>query len=183
MPVATTIKELLRLRAEQCPDASCLLASGRKPLSYAGLWEQCGYVEAKLRSAGFGPESCIAAALPTNAEAAAAFLCFPANCTYAPLNPDDSAAGYEVAFKRLDPEAVVVLDGHPIVSDLPLIKLLPIPADEAGRFSLQMPATGRTKAQGEPRPDNVALLLQTSGIATEPKAAIHTHRTLLCGAE
>ena len=51
--------------------------------------------------------------------------------------------------------------------------------EAAGRFHLTMPETGRPEAQGEPRPDSVALLLQTSGTASEPKAVIHTHRTLL----
>jgi acyl-CoA synthetase (AMP-forming)/AMP-acid ligase II len=73
MTLVATIAELLRARAEHSPDATCLLASGRKPLTYADLWEQCRYVEAELRAAGFGPESCIAAVLPTSAEAALAF--------------------------------------------------------------------------------------------------------------
>lgn len=32
-------------------ETPCLLASGRKILSYGGLWEQCRYVEATLASA------------------------------------------------------------------------------------------------------------------------------------
>jgi acyl-CoA synthetase (AMP-forming)/AMP-acid ligase II/thioesterase domain-containing protein len=160
------------------------------PLSYAALWEQCQYVEGMLRSAGFGPESCIAAVLPNSAGAASAFLCFAANCTYAPLNPGDSAAGYEAAFKRLAPSAVLILEGHPSAAQgvahrfgLPLITLRFAREESAGRFYLKMPETGGPEAHGEPRPDNVALLLQTSGTASEPKAVIHTHQTLLRRAE
>src|SRR5712692_5102906 len=115
-PESDTLRRLLDHRRRHAPDAPCLLASGREILSYARLWEQCRYVGAALAAAGLGPESRVAAVLPNGAEAAAALLCFTANCAYAPLNPDQSASALRNTFAQLSPAAVLVCDGHAIAA-------------------------------------------------------------------
>src|SRR5258708_6272490 len=115
-PELDTLRRLLDHRQRRAPNAPCLLASGREILSYSQLWEQCRYVETTLAAAGLGPESRVAGVLPNGVEAAAALLCFTANCAYAPLNPDERASALRDSFAQLSPAAVLVRDGHSIAA-------------------------------------------------------------------
>ncbi len=188
-PELDTLRRLLDHRQRHTPNAPCLLASGRDILSYSRLWEQCRYVGTTLAAAGLGRESRVAAVLPNGAEAAAALLCFTVNCAYAPLNPDESASGLRNTFAQLSPAAVLVCDSHAIAAQqaaetagVPVIVLSPELSEEAGRFRMCMPSIGEAAPYVEPRPDSLALLLQTSGTAGKPKLAMHTHQSLLTGA-
>ncbi len=169
--------DLVRSACDQNLKADCLFAPGRRPLTFQGLFDHIGDVEAQLRAAGIGPGDCVAAALPCGPDAASAFLSFAPSCLYAPLNPHDDEKALEVAFGHLSPASVLLRHGDrgparaaAERSGLPLIELQS--GYEAGRFEIAVPRIGSAR-QGES-----GYLLQTSGTTGRPKFVRHTHSTL-----
>ena len=81
----------LRARAEANPDAPAILAHGRAPLSYAGLFDQVTQTVAALNRAGYGRGDRIALALPPGPETTVALLAALIGSVCVPLNPSSSA--------------------------------------------------------------------------------------------
>jgi oxalate---CoA ligase len=132
----------------------------------------------------------LAVVLPNGPEMAAAFLSLSAATTIAPLNPAYSALEYDFFLSDLKPKALLVsVDSDnatlQVAKDrqIPIIRLRPDRGAGAGRFTLETtdaiePAGHRGPAQ----PDDLALLLHTSGTTSRPKQVPLTHRNLCASA-
>src|SRR5262252_11144967 len=81
----------LRARAEANPDAPAIVAHGRAPLSYAGLFDQVTRTVDALNRAGYGRGDRIALALPPGPDTTVALLAALTGCVCVPLNPASSA--------------------------------------------------------------------------------------------
>lgn len=181
--------ELLDAAARRDPAAPALLAPGRPPLDYGSLREEVERFAAGLRAAGLGPESRIATVLRNGPEAAASALAVAATSTCVPLNPaygepefrfylEDSRADALVVAADEDGAATVVAEAL----GLPVFVLALDPARPAGSTRLEARSTepgvpetmvARTTdamdAKRTRRPDDVALILHTSGTTARPK--------------
>src|SRR5262249_32031002 len=128
--------------------------------------------------------------LPNGPEAAVGFLATSAICVCAPLNfvctanELDAALSHLkakvlIASRELDAEkrAVAVKHGISVITATPALKR------EAGVFTLSASATGRGADDVLPRPNDVALLLHTSGTTSQPKCVGLTHEHLCRSAE
>ena len=65
---------------------------------------------------------------------------------------------------------------------IPVIKLWPAQGEEAGLFSLEGEKCGVTACKGYAQPDDIALLLHTSGTTSRPKLVPLTQKNLCCSA-
>lgn len=181
------LHDLVRRQAEQNAAASAILAPGRAPLSYGRLSRQVEDVVEALRSFGIGCNDRVALVLPEGPELAAAFIAIAAGASCAPLNPAYRASEFEFHLADLGVRALLVASGSesPAVAvararGIALIELSPLA--EAGCFTLAGERRPAPQAPCFAQPDDVALLLHTSGTAARPKLVPLTHRNLCASA-
>jgi acyl-CoA synthetase (AMP-forming)/AMP-acid ligase II len=144
-------------------------------------------------SAGAWPRSDSGAATaspsssPTDPNWPVAFLAVAAAATAVPLNPALTEAELGLALDDLRPAAIILhagVDGPArsaaTARALPILDLMPGDGP-AGRFALDAPS-GQAVAVADPEPDDVALLLTTSGTTARPKLVPLTHANLCASA-
>lgn len=177
---------LVEAQAQQDAGAPALRAPGRAALTYGGLLAQMDEVRRALNAVGIGRGDRVATVLPNGPEMAAAFLSVAAGATCAPLNPAYREAEFEFYLRDLKPKAVIVERGAPSpavaaagAQGIPLICLVPRMERESGAFRLEhhLPAAAAA-GPGPAAPDDIALLLHTSGTTSRPKLVPLTNANL-----
>ncbi|HEY6930342.1 MAG TPA: AMP-binding protein [Thermoanaerobaculia bacterium] len=185
----TTLRALIHDAVSRSDAAPAILSAGRKRrLSYRELADQMDVVSRSLAAAGVRSGDRVAICLPDGPEMASAFLGVSAVVASAPLNPRYRLEEFAFYLSDLKPRALLL----PAGSDSParqaaeqlgisVLELAPSP-DVAGRFrfasvgdsSEPIPAAG---------PEDVALLLHTSGTTSRPKLVPLTQRNLCASAD
>lgn len=174
MTNATTIVELISRGAD---DATALSAPGGAPLSYRQLRGLMTETTAALNAFGIGRDDRVALVLDNGPHAASAFLAIAAGATAAPLNAGYRAEEFEFYLSDLRARLLIIEAGKTspaieIASKLgiPVARLALAAERGSGAFSLELPA-GTTAAErpGAAQPDDIALVLHTSGTTSRPK--------------
>jgi acyl-CoA synthetase (AMP-forming)/AMP-acid ligase II/thioesterase domain-containing protein/aryl carrier-like protein len=183
--MSDSIGELLDRQASAAPEADALLSLDRRPLRYRELRELVSGVGGELRGLGVGRSDRVALVLPNGPEAATAFLSVAAAAVCAPLNPAYREAELDFYLGDLEPKALVVAPdtdspAAEVASRLGIEVLeLRRAGDAAGCFSLGAAASD----PGPPaRPEDVALVLHTSGTTSRPKLVPLAHANLCASA-
>ncbi len=173
MTEASTLTSLL---AAGAGDAPAIGAPGRKPLSHDGLRAFAAQIVETLNGYGLGRNDRIAIVLPNGPEMAAAFVAVAAGATTAPLNPAYRADEFEFYLTDLNAKGIVLEAGYdgPALDvaerlGVPVIRLTPRAEDAAGLFDLSADLDGSPAAGGPAEPDDIALVLHTSGTTSRPK--------------
>ena len=184
-----SIASLLRDRALERPDAPALLAPGRPPLTFAGLWEQSRDLAGRLESLGASHSTRVAIVIPNGPAAAAAFLGVAACAPCVPLNPAARTPEFRFYLEDTRAQVLIVLKGDRgparSVADELGVKVVEIEvhaADEAGRVRLSPGVVERGRMPGFSAPDDIALVLYTSGTTAGPKMVPLTHANLTASA-
>lgn len=174
---ALTIPSFLQDKAKRSYEA--IAAPTRVPLSYQQLLEQTVHIIRQLRAIGIQRNDKVAIALPNGPEAAVAFLSISSGATCAPLNPNYRASEYEFYLRDLEAKALIVQSGvaQPAVEvaealNIPILELAPALDCSAGLFELLgIQSTQRLQAKDIDfaEPDDIALILHTSGTTSRPK--------------
>ena len=183
-----TIHSLLRRAAKTSPDAAALLGVEKLALTYRCLLEQVETTAAWLASKGVRHSDRVALVTPNGPESASLFLSVAAFATCAPLNPAYRSSEFESYLSEIDPKLVIVEDeGQSPVRDvahsrgIEVVNLRRRADAEAGRFDL-----GAVIINTKPSfasPEDVALVLHTSGTTLRPKMVPLTHANLCTSAE
>ena len=190
--VFPTIYELLVAQAGTAPDDEAVLAPGRDPLTYDGLYRQAQGGVAWLRNWGIGRNDRVAVVLPDGPEMAVAFLSIASGATFAPLNPAYRASEYEFYLSDLKPKVLILAEAEGAKSPaagvaqalgIPLARLAALADGPAGLFTLTGGEGMRAASQESAvQPDDVALVLHTSGTTGRSKIVPLTHRNLCSSA-
>ncbi|MEM9807081.1 MAG: AMP-binding protein [Cyanobacteria bacterium P01_D01_bin.56] len=182
-----TLSSLIQGRTEAGQNA--IAAPNRSTLSYGHLHEQVTKVIGLLRSLGIQRNDRVAAALANGPEAAVAFLAIAAGATYAPLNPNYRDSEYEFYLNDLRPKALIVQPGVAESAravaqrlNIPVIELFPSLDAAAGLFELSVPAPSQPSSVDFAEPDDIALILHTSGTTSRPKMVPLSQRNLCTSA-
>ncbi len=171
---AKTLRDLIRTGADS---AAALSAPGGVPLTFRGLRQLVDRTIGDLNAHGIGRGDRVAIVLPNGPEMAAAFVAIAAGATSAPLNPVYTAEEFEFYMSDLHAKLLVVGDGEssPAIGvaeklGMAVARLRPTPDEGAGSFALAFPqATPPASAGGLAEPDDIALVLHTSGTTSRPK--------------
>lgn len=184
-----TLLNLIRPWAAQTPGAVAIAAPGRAPLTYARLAGELEAPIGQLSKLGVGRTDRVALILPNGPEMAVAFLAVASAATCAPLNPDYRASEFDFFLSDLQARAIVLLaraesPAREIAAarHIPIIELVPDLEAEAGIFTLTGASGQAPRQAGAAEPEDVALILHTSGTTSRPKMVPLTHRNLCAGA-
>ncbi len=168
----TTIAALLAAHPDHAPAFG---APDRPWLGYGALRALAAEVRADLAAAGVGRGDRVAIVLPNGPEMAAAFITVAQAATTAPLNPAYRREEFDFYLTDLRAKAIILPEGHegPALDAARAhgLAVLRLQAGEAaGAFRLR----AETRAEGAPDtaapgPDDVALILHTSGTTSRPK--------------
>jgi acyl-CoA synthetase (AMP-forming)/AMP-acid ligase II len=168
---------LAHLLAPHLEDALAIGAPDRPWLSHGGLRTLTDRTLATLHGAGIGRGERVALVMPNGPEMAAAFVTVAQGATLAPLNPAYSVDVFEFYLSDIAARAIIVPDGHdgPALEaaarrGLVVLRLGVEAVEPAGSFTLT--AEGRAEGAPDTRragPDDVALILHTSGTTSRPK--------------
>jgi acyl-CoA synthetase (AMP-forming)/AMP-acid ligase II len=171
-----TLKDLLATGADAAPAIS---APSRSPLSFGALRQLIADTITRLNGLGIGRNDRVAIVLANGPEMATCFMACASGVTSAPLNPAYRADEFEFYLSDLNAKALIVeqASSSPAIDvaqklGVRLIDLV-VPADApAGLFTLQ-PRDGAASApaanSGYAQPDDVSMVLHTSGTTSRPK--------------
>lgn len=173
MSIPCTITDLIGRGADDDP---FLLAPDRPALSYRALRRLVGDTGQRLGEFGIGRNDRVAIVLPNGPEMAAAFIAIGAGATTAPLNPAYRTDEYRFYLNDLKAKALVVETGStsPAIAvakelGVSLIELKTTPSSPAGLFKLKGVASGEAGTPGPAEPQDIGLVLHTSGTTSRPK--------------
>jgi acyl-CoA synthetase (AMP-forming)/AMP-acid ligase II len=168
-----TLKDLL---ASGRDDAVALAAHQTPPLTYAGLRALIERTTATLNDLGIGLGDRVAIVLPNGPEMATAFLSVASAATSAPLNPAYKQEEFEFYLEDLKAKALIVeaRSESPALRaaerlGVAVLTLIPERQVGTGAFELSGSPLGAAIRPGPAKPDDVALILHTSGTTSRPK--------------
>ena len=180
---------LLDLLESGAPSHPAIVAPGGPVVTYDSLRRQVRTLVGQLRAMGIDRGDRVAIVLPNSIETIVTFLAVAAAGTAAPLNPAYKAAEFEFYMDDTKAKALITQDdGGEEARSAADASVMDIRAetDEEGRVSLSGPG-GATLAAGletaPPEPDDVALVLHTSGTTSRPKRVPLAHRNLTASVE
>jgi acyl-CoA synthetase (AMP-forming)/AMP-acid ligase II len=182
------LPHLLEHQARRIPDAPAILAPGRAPLTYRRLYQHINMMGRTLRAAGIGGRDRVAVVLPNGPEMPVAILAVAACAACAPVNPAFGTEELDRYFADLQPRALITQ----AETDSParrvalsrgvrVIELSTAPEMEAGLFELTG-ELGDAQSHEKVSPNDVALLLPTSGTTSRPKIVRQTHANICTSA-
>ncbi len=175
-PEAKSIYQLLKTRAEKTPEAIAIIALDRPPLTYGRLFSRIEKIVETLRACGLNRNDRCAIVLPNGPEMAVAFVALAAGATCAPLNPSYRVNEFDFYLSDLKAKALIV--GSEMDSpareaakrrNIPILELTPATKAEAGIFDITGKKESLLASDGFAQPEDIALVLHTSGTTSRPK--------------
>jgi acyl-CoA synthetase (AMP-forming)/AMP-acid ligase II len=181
-------RTLDRLLAFGRGEAHAITAPGAQALTYDGLRKLVTDTIAALNQFGIGRNDRVAIVLPNGPEIATAFIAIASGATTAPLNPAYRADEFEFYLSDLGAKALVVEEGSTspsveVAKKLGITVLTLKPKGLAGVFSLSGDAKGAPARPGGAAPEDVALILHTSGTTSRPKIVPLSQSNVVASAE
>ena len=183
------LQDLLSHYERNAPDRPAILARGRPPMTFGGLWIQANDVVRKLRGIGLGRADRVAVVLPGGPEAAVAMITVAAGAVCVPLNPGFTCDEYQRYFSELQLAALLTAAGVNSASrraaqtlDIPVIDLSPRLHEPAGTFTIASQAPQPAVEYEFASSTDDAYLLLTSGSTSWPKTVPLTHGSVCLSA-
>jgi acyl-CoA synthetase (AMP-forming)/AMP-acid ligase II len=189
--MSDSINTIIKLLEAGGSDRPAISAPGGVALTYGALRTLVADTVKALASRGIGPNDRVAYVLDNGPEAATTFLAVAAGATAAPLNPAYRADEYEFYLSDLRAKLLIVAKGKDSPSvdvaaklGVPLARLVASPAKGAGTFTLEFDGAASTyPASGSyAEPDDIALVLHTSGTTSRPKIVPLSQRNVTASA-
>jgi acyl-CoA synthetase (AMP-forming)/AMP-acid ligase II len=185
---STCLSQLLEYQARHNTDAPAIIGLERKPLSYGRLHQHAHRMRQALRAMGIGRHDRVVVVLPNGPEMAVAIVAVAASAVCTPMHPAYGAEELERYFADLQPHALLTSVGFDsparraaLARGIRVIELSPTQNAEAGIFEITEGRWG-THADDPVGPDDVALLVLTSGTTSRPKIVPLSHAKICASA-
>ena len=190
MSEPSTIPELL---VNGYGNAPAIIALNRPVLTYRRLCAHVAQTIVALNHLGIGRGDRVAIVLPNGPEMATAFLSIAACATTAPLNPAYQREEFDYYLSDLGVKALLVEQNSTspavevaVAHDIPILEATVNENAPAGLFEI-IPSRGMgwgksASCGGVAGPDDVALVLHTSGTTSQPKIVPLTHSNVCASA-
>lgn len=184
-----SIPALLQQQAAEQYTRPAIEAIDSPPLSYSRLWQHIQDVQVFLQSRGLTRRDRVMIVMPNGPQMATLFLGVSSGMVAAPMNPTFALPEYDYFLTRLGAKAVIIQHGLETAArdvaqahSIPIIDLYP--SDEAaGLFTLHSNLQSSSDVDMTySEPDDVALIMFTSGTTSQPKAVPLTHDNLMASA-
>ena len=188
--MSRTLKDLLATGADGAP---ALGAPARPVLDYRGLRAVIADTLATLNALGIGRGDRVAIVLNNGPEMAACYMACASGVTSAPLNPAYRADEFEFYLQDLNAKALIVEAGSTspavVVAEKLGVRLIDLAAQAggpAGAYTLVardgQGAAAAAAHGGFARPDDVSMVLHTSGTTSRPKIVPLSQANLVASA-
>jgi acyl-CoA synthetase (AMP-forming)/AMP-acid ligase II len=181
-PVMSTLIDLLGSGAANHP---ALVAPGRPDLSYAALRANVVALAGQLQAAGIGRGDRVAIAMANGPEMVISFLATATAATAAPLNPKYRADEFAFYYEDTQAKALIVLPDtleQARTAMLPGMQLIEATSNEDGTLSFALSPQLSALSPDLAQPDDVAMILHTSGTTSRPKRVPIRQRNLATSA-
>ena len=187
MTASSSTHELL----ERGAASACAISAPERPdCTFGELCAQVDRTVRALNALGIGRNDPVAIVLPNGPEMASAFVAVATAATSAPLNPAYRADEFDFYLTDLEAKLLVVAAGVETPArdvaarrGIPVAELVVDPLKPAGTFDLSGAARlGPAARGGTAGPDDVALVLHTSGTTSQPKIVPLTQRNVCASA-
>ncbi len=185
-PASSTHELIARGAASLC----AISAPERPDCTLGELRAQVDRTVSALNAIGIGRNDPVAIVLPNGPEMASAFVAVATAATSAPLNPAYRAEEFDFYLTDLEAKVLIVAAGVETPArdvatrrGIPVAELVVDPLKPAGTFELSGGKRTGAAAQGGPAaPDDVALVLHTSGTTSRPKIVPLSQRNVCASA-
>jgi acyl-CoA synthetase (AMP-forming)/AMP-acid ligase II len=184
-----TVFELIQSSAAAAPDQAALLDVEARVMTWQQLHEHVCVLGAELRGRGVGSSDRVALVLPDGPMMAVAFLAVSSACACAPLNPNYRERDFDFYIGDLKPKAVILPVGaispvEPVATahGIPVWRMACEP--ERDSFTCRLEGAGDACPAGSEvaKPEDIALILHTSGTTSRPKMVPLSQRNLATSA-
>lgn len=183
----STVRSIL-LQAPQ--DRIAIGAPGKSPLNYEQLAQHVEDVAGRLRAMGVRPNDKIAIVLPNGPEMAVAFLASTLCGTAAPLNPAYRREELDFYLGDLNAKLIIVDANLPgpavdaaLARGMAIVRVACGASNSAGILvSSELEAVTPAQADIDISPEDIALVLHTSGTTSRPKIVPLSHRNVTASA-
>ncbi len=182
IPPVGTAPEAIAWWAATTPDAPALCSIHDEPISYAQLQTRVAEFARQLTALGIARNDRVMLALPEGVAAAVAGLATIHSAVGVPVNPVQSRAEAEHIVVSVAPRVVIVAQGTETAwRDVALRANIPAMAlDAAGHPPLDVDSSRvSVDPLRLPAPDDLAMILLTSGTTDAPRRVPATHANLL----
>ncbi len=194
----TTIHQLLQAHSSTNDENPAIINIENKDLTYSQLFSQVNRTIKQLRLFNIKQTDKVAIALPNGTEMALAFISVTCGAICCPLNPNYRENEFEFYLSDLDAKALITQSGFSPEAvkvaqklDIPVINLISSSEDLSIftlKSSISTPDNQDSKNRNinieyiEPQPEDIALILHTSGTTSTPKQVPLTHSNLCSSA-
>nr|WP_298685138.1 acyl--CoA ligase [uncultured Dongia sp.] len=169
------------------PAADAIGAPERRTLTRGELAALINRIGGALRAIGISPQDAVAIVAPNGPEMAALFVAVASFAVAAPLNAAYRADEFDFYLGDLNAKALLIVGGPDSPArevaakrNIRIIDVTPDLSGPAGALTLSIPFADH--GAPTPKPDDVALVLHTSGTTSRPKIVPLTQRNLATSA-
>src|SRR5205823_11181594 len=159
------------------------VAGGGPAVTYNQLRQQVEALAAQLNQFGLGRGDRIAMALPNGLEVIASFLAASTVGTAAPLNPSYPLDEFKFYLQDTDARALIVpansAETARAAANECNVLIIDALIDNHGRVRFDTGGKLNTAGRNEEQPEDMALILHTSGTTSRPKRVPLSHANLL----
>ena len=161
--------------------------------TFADLKKQIDWTKDFFKKNHIQKSDTIAIVIENGPVMATSFLATASNCCAAPLNPSYTSSEFDFYLEDLNPKALIVTEGSnsPVIEvakkrEIRIFNLLVNNKDPSGKFSLTSNEEKLSNAINQNDniiPEDIALILHTSGTTSKPKMVPLTHLNLCTSAK